>query len=80
MQSAKRIPHCDRAFFLTLECPYMDSSLFASKLLMAYMARLQMYVRPVELAYVDAGPRWLFGRQFPIAFTYFKYGDIAGFS
>jgi len=38
------------------ECPYMDSPSFASKLYLADMARLHTYIRPLELAYVDAGP------------------------
>jgi len=30
--------------------------LIASKLLMSDMARLRTYIRPLKLAYVDAGP------------------------
>jgi len=35
-----------------IECPYMDSSSFASKLYLADMARLHTYIRPLKLAYV----------------------------
>ena len=37
-------------------CPYMDSSSFASPLLEGDEVRLLTYIRPLELAYVDAGP------------------------
>jgi len=30
--------------------------LFASKLLMADMVRLHTYIRPLEVAHIDAGP------------------------
>ena len=34
------------------QCPYMDSSSFASNLYLADMARLHTYIRPLKLAYV----------------------------
>ena len=38
------------------ERPYMDSPSFASTLLDGDEVRLLTYIRPLELAYVDAGP------------------------
>ncbi len=38
------------------ECPYMDSSSFASTLLDGDEVRLLTYIRPLELVYVDTGP------------------------
>ncbi len=38
----------------------MDSSFFASKLLVADKARLRTYIRPLKLAYVAAGQISLF--------------------
>jgi hypothetical protein len=35
-----------------VQCPYVDSSSFASKLYLADMARLHTYIRPLKLAYV----------------------------
>ncbi len=35
---------------------YMDSPSFASNLYLADMVRLHTYIRPLKLAYVDAGP------------------------
>ncbi len=35
-----------------IQCPYMDSPSFASKLYLADMARLHTYIRPLKLAYV----------------------------
>ena len=35
-----------------IECPYMDSSSFASKLYLADMARLHTYIRPLKLAFI----------------------------
>jgi len=34
----------------------MDSSSFASNLINGAEVRLRTYIRPLELAYVDAGP------------------------
>jgi len=38
------------------DLPYMDSSSFASKLLVDEGVRLLTYIRPLKVAYIDAGP------------------------
>ena len=53
--------------------------LIASTLLMADMARLHTYIRPLSWHTLMPGHNGLFARQFPIASTYFEYSDIPGF-
>ena len=63
-----------------IECPYMDSSSFASKLLWQTWHDCIRISGLLSRHALMPGHNGLFARQFPIALSYFRYVDIPGFS
>ena len=64
----------------TAQCPYMDSSSFASKLIWQAWHDCIRISGLIRWHALMPGHNGLFARQPPIALSYFEYLDIPGFS